>query len=338
MHSTSQISQVSRAAIQQIRSLHQSAAPRFYEVWFHYASGFYPSLKLQVDELLKQKGTLSTADIDHLHQKYISPDLLRQQEDAHDALTSQISLIRDTLTGALNKQSKQNAEWSRIANVNQDTDLQELRSVIEALLSLSEQSKKTNKVLWLQLGDSKSKISNLQDNLQNLRVQSQLDPLTQVYTRRFFDTTLQSAIDAQADKPLALLMVDIDHFKSINDRFGHQTGDEVLRLVGSIMKGCVKGQDIVARYGGEEFAIILPRTTLQSACIVAEQIRRELSSKSIRRRKSGETLGQITISIGVSAYTVGETAITFVDRADKYLYQAKTLGRNRCVSQTCAAV
>ena len=95
-------------------------------------------------------------------------------------------------------------------------------------------------------------------------------------------------------------MADVDHFKQFNDKFGHLTGDQVLRLVAVAMKHNVKGQDIVARYGGEEFVIALPDTTLRSAAAVADQIRRAVMAKELMKRSSGERLGRVTISIGAA--------------------------------------
>jgi diguanylate cyclase (GGDEF)-like protein len=135
-----------------------------------------------------------------------------------------------------------------------------------------------------------------------VRTESLTDPLTTLANRKFFDAELDRTV-AQAKtgyEPLALLMCDVDHFKAFNDRFGHLTGDQVLRLVAVSVKQIVRGEDIAARYGGEEFAIALPKTALRSAISVADQIRRAVMSKELMKRSSGERLGRVTISIGVA--------------------------------------
>ena len=101
-------------------------------------------------------------------------------------------------------------------------------------------------------------------------------------------------------EPLSLLMFDIDHFKSFNDSYGHLTGDQVLRLVGMSLKQTIKGQDITARYGGEEFAVVLPNTALRQALTVADHIRRAVMAKELKKKSTGEILGRVTISVGVS--------------------------------------
>jgi diguanylate cyclase len=124
-------------------------------------------------------------------------------------------------------------------------------------------------------------------------------------------------------------MIDIDHFKVLNDSFGHVFGDRVIRSVGELLKATVKGQDVVARYGGEEFALLLPETPLPGAQVVAERLRDAVARSRIRRLNSEETIGSITISAGVASYRPGESVATFIDRADAALYNSKTQGRNR---------
>jgi diguanylate cyclase len=127
-------------------------------------------------------------------------------------------------------------------------------------------------------------------------------------------------------------MIDIDHFKSFNDRFGHVTGDSVLRLIGAALKQSIKGQDIAARYGGEEFAVILPNTDLRGAVAVAEQVRHKIASGELKRRSDGQCLGAITVSIGVATHQRGERFRMMIEYADACLYEAKRAGRNctRC--------
>jgi len=129
-------------------------------------------------------------------------------------------------------------------------------------------------------------------------------------------------------------MIDIDHFKIFNDTYGHLTGDQVLRLVGQALKQTIKGQDIMARYGGEEFAVVLPSTTLRHAVGVAENIRRTVTSKELKKKSTGEILGRVTVSIGVSALKPDEEMDSLIERADGCLYAAKRSGRNRVICET----
>jgi diguanylate cyclase len=141
----------------------------------------------------------------------------------------------------------------------------------------------------------------------------------------------QIEIAPHRNSPLSLIMADIDHFKKINDNFGHLIGDEILRLVASTISQNVKGRDIVARYGGEEFAVILPDTTLDNALIIALQIKQKLETQKWILRQRKEAIGNITASFGVAQYLQGEKKAKFLQRADEMLYEAKNAGRNRVV-------
>ena len=193
----------------------------------------------------------------------------------------------------------------------------------------------TNKALEDRLTLSKSEISNLQQSLEAIRAESLTDPLTGLGNRKYFDRSIDAAVqNALANgEPLSLLMFDIDHFKSFNDSYGHLTGDQVLRLVGMSLKQTIKGQDITARYGGEEFAVVLPNTALRQALTVADHIRRAVMSKELKKKSTGEILGRVTISVGVSMLKPGDDTDSLIERADACLYAAKRSGRNRVICE-----
>ena len=187
-----------------------------------------------------------------------------------------------------------------------------------------------NQKLQEQLSESQQQLTELRANLEKLRRESLIDPLTEVGNRKYFVTELnKAAMEArQQGTPLALFMIDIDHFKNFNDTHGHLVGDQVLKLVGRTLTQNVKGRDIVARYGGEEFVVLLPQTRLEDASKVADHLRKTVASKTIIRRPTNQSLGAITLSIGVTQYVPSETMANFVHRADTCMYKAKTSGRN----------
>jgi diguanylate cyclase len=138
---------------------------------------------------------------------------------------------------------------------------------------------------------------------------------------------------AEDGEAVTLLLCDIDHFKNFNDTWGHQTGDQVLRLVAHCLSENVKGRDTAARYGGEEFAVLLRGTGLEAATMVANQIRTTVETKKLVKKSTGDILGAITISIGVAQFAPGETAESAIRRADSCLYGAKHSGRNLVINQ-----
>lgn len=175
-----------------------------------------------------------------------------------------------------------------------------------------------------------SAVAYLQRVIDSLSELSLKDPLTGLGNRRYFRSALDRAIEivARSGESILLLLLDIDHFKQINDTHGHLIGDQVLKAVGHCLAGCVRPMDTVARYGGEEFAMILPNCRPSCGRAVAERIRRTIESLSIAA--SPQVNLQITISIG-GAYApewVRSTADLWIERADQQLYRAKADGRN----------
>jgi diguanylate cyclase len=157
------------------------------------------------------------------------------------------------------------------------------------------------------------------------------DALTGIPNRKFFDGRLKEATrEAVRNKePMSLLLCDIDHFKRFNDTYGHQIGDQVLKLVARSLSDSVKGRDTPARIGGEEFSIILPRTTLEQAVIVANQIRNAIVRRKIVDKTTQDNYGEITLSFGAALYRPDEPIAELIRRSDAALYHAKRTGRNR---------
>ena len=156
------------------------------------------------------------------------------------------------------------------------------------------------------------------------------DMMTKLKIHHYFQTILIEEINRSTkyDRPLSLIMADIDHFKQFNDKYGHVAGDEVLKNVASVFKENIRLIDIGARYGGEEFAVILPKTDINEAIIVAERIRSSIESSSLR---FNEEVLNVTISVGVAQFdpAIDNTKQSFIERADRALYISKEEGRNR---------
>ena len=165
------------------------------------------------------------------------------------------------------------------------------------------------------------------------------DPLTGVSNRRCFDMSLAQVLAESHEhgRDMCLVMGDIDNFKKVNDAFGHQVGDEILKLFAGVLTQNVQSRDTVARYGGEEFAIILPQTTIQDAKALAERVRRELETKELAINESGKAIGTITASFGIAQLADGDDAETLIQRADEKLYAAKCAGRNRIATDGAMA-
>ncbi len=329
---------LAQIALEQIRALRQLALPRNFEIWYQYATGHYPDLNKSINDILSQKGALSDADMDHVYNTHLSPSRLSNQIDSVgsrmvDEIKQVLEMI-DSATGSATTYSASLADAS--ATLQGANDGAALRVVIERLMTGAKEMEQSNKKLEARLTVSRQEIEQLQQNIETVRTEALTDPLTTLANRKYFDVELAKAVAEAKERsePLTLLMCDVDHFKAFNDKFGHVTGDQVLRLVATSVKQNVKGRDIAARYGGEEFAVVLPKTAMPQAITVADQIRHAVMTKELMKRSSGERLGRVTISIGIALLRVADTTQSLIERADECLYTAKRNGRNRVISES----
>src|SRR5262249_42582390 len=291
-------------ALGQIRSLRQTAVPRNYEIWYVYATGYNAALNKIINETLARNGKLTESDLEQIYETYLPHIKTTDRIDKVGArVIGEIDDVMVLLTEALGVSTTYdvslNGASEKLANAQ---TREQIKEIVESLANSTREMRETNKVLEARLTLSKNEISNLQQSLEAIRAESLTDPLTGLGNRKYFDHSIGAAVAAaqESGEPLSLLMFDIDHFKSFNDSYGHLTGDQVLRLVGMSLKQTIKGQDITARYGGEEFAVVLPNTALRQALTVADHIRRAVMSKELKKKSTGEILGRVTISVGVS--------------------------------------
>ena len=316
-----------------LRSLGLSPTPRNYEIWYACATGLNRALNKAVEDLIAAGRAPTEADLERLHETYCATGRVVGEVDKVSAgiraeLGGVVKLIAGTL-GATATYGHALAQASRGLTVTDD--LGSIRSTVNTLVAATLEMRDDGMQLKTRLDGAMQEIAKLQHGLEAIRTESRIDPLTELANRKHFDEAMSEAIrvSAQRGEPLSLLMVDIDHFKSFNDTFGHTTGDQVLRLVAMSLKQNIKDQDLAARYGGEEFAIVLPNTPLTQAAAVAEQLRRTVMAKELKKRSTGEIIGRITISIGVASLLEYDTSETLIERADNRLYAAKRGGRNR---------
>lgn len=165
------------------------------------------------------------------------------------------------------------------------------------------------------------------------RQEALIDPLTGLCNRRAMDQRFGELWSEAEDAPLAILVLDIDFFKRINDTYGHADGDCVIRWVAATLNRCIRAGDNAFRYGGEEFLVLLPDTTLEGAISLAESIRGRIEDQHLAFPRHG--LVPLTVSLGVAARKRQDDPLSLFERADRALYQAKQHGRNRVVHENC---
>lgn len=178
--------------------------------------------------------------------------------------------------------------------------------------------------------ESQKRLKQLEAELDNAKEKALYDGLTGVYNRASFNDRIKIEVEKarRTGRSLFVIMLDLDHFKRINDNYGHQTGDMVLKIFASQTKKVIRNIDFIGRYGGEEFVVLLPEIKLELALEIAERIRKKIeNTKLIYNKKTFK----VTVSVGMTAYKEGDTPESLIERADQALYQAKNSGRNKVV-------
>ena len=213
----------------------------------------------------------------------------------------------------------------------------DLRSIASSLFDATSQAMKRNQLMREQLQAVETQTHSLQAEVKKLREEVSTDPLTGLYNRRALTQRMHQLLeetDLDNQGAFSVLMVDIDHFKHFNDRFGHMIGDEVIRRVGMTLRDHLREEDFPARYGGEEFSVVLPAMGIDSAVGVAHSIHQAVGKLVLVKRSTKERLPGITISVGAASLRRGDSCDSLLERADQALYLAKQSGRNRIVSES----
>ena len=311
--------------------------PQFYELLYTYATGVNPTLNSRINAIFRNGDSPSVNLAEALYNEFLKSDVNDRMSNVSERMHARIEAVHEAIDTAMTTANAYSGSLqSASGDLERDISAEAMKALADRLLSETRRMQDTNRALEQKLEASRDDIASLQRDLDDVRRESLLDPLTKIANRKSFDDGMEAAIAEARENgtPLCLMIVDIDHFKTFNDTYGHQTGDQVLRLVAMTLKSNIKGKDLAARYGGEEFVAILPSTDIEGAVIVAENIRRAIQAKELLKRSTNEKLGRITASFGVAAYQPGDTANMLIERADRCLYAAKHAGRNRVVSES----
>ncbi len=333
-----QATQLAERAFELMKGYGIPPTPRNFTVWFGYAARNYPDLFQAVEALVKTGKPITEQQNTDLYDRFYGRT---EEEAALEATTRKVGveithvmeMLADVAGGV---HSYGESLQTNLGELGQASGLNEITAVVGSLVQATRSMQQRNTELEQRLHLSATEINALKENLEAVQQEAMTDALTGISNRKFFDLTLRTGSVAalEAGEPLCLALTDIDFFKKFNDTYGHQTGDQVLKLVASILRQSIKGRDTAARYGGEEFALILPQTALADARTLCEQVRQTVASKRIRNRQSGEEMGTITLSIGIAEYRPGEPLTELIQRADEGLYLAKRTGRNRVIDET----
>jgi diguanylate cyclase len=310
--------------------------PENFELFYAYAAGENPGVTQVIGAVIAAKKTITPELIADLRMRCLSgARAARAMDTVGTSMTQTIDAVLVKLEAAGRHTEAYTSQLSAASGeLHAEQSPTDMRQLVKNLIAATRAMETKTKALESELQKSSEQVSDLRGKLDDVRKESLTDPLTGISNRKAFDAAMETAMLALAEgDSVSLLMCDIDHFKKFNDSWGHQTGDQVLRLVAVCLSENVKGRDTAARYGGEEFAVLLRGTSLGDATHVADQIRLAVQGRKLVKKSTGDVLGTITISIGVAQFGPGDTIEGVIRRADACLYGAKQNGRNLAVNQ-----
>lgn len=335
-HSSEKAAEYLRLTLKALGEHTLPPTPANYAVWYEYFARLNPSLNEAIDEYLARTKQMSSDISSRLYFDYIINDeqiVVKKlnadfrdivKEVLNDLATAggDVSQFGRYLSGFLTRFEDPGAESN--FKVHFKELLSEVKKINNTSITLEQRLRAANK-----------EVAALQEKLKKTEWFASTDALTGLWNRHAFSDRLLQHMDASGknNAELSLVMLDIDHFKNVNDTYGHLAGDDLLRVIAKTLKDFVRGKDVVCRYGGEEFIILLTDTPLSGAVRVAEKIRTHFAAMSWKQKSTGVSIGNVTLSCGVSQYRKGESKESFVQRADVALYQSKRTGRNRVTSE-----
>jgi len=303
--------------------------PVHYALWYTYSKGQDPELNRHLDRVVNDFDSFPPESAARLFREYIIRDEL---EDARVGQVQAINLVDDmerdvsrSVEGNLHFQTS----LGHCLEMLEEPATDQLPNILSQLQQ-STQLMQSQQVRFLsQLQSAQHEIKNLRDKLERAQLAATLDGLTELHNRAAFNRKLEQAL-SNNPQGVALVMLDIDHFKQFNDQYGHLLGDRVLQHVAQVLRNSLPPQAIAARYGGEEFCVVLKQCSdLTSVGAFAEQLRLKIQALRVKARASDKILDTITASFGVARAQPGDTVESLVARADDALYQAKRNGRNQ---------
>ena len=307
--------------------------PLNFELWLHVIIDPEGPLAQELMRLVDIGDTLTEELSEHLADQYLPKAKLNQQiRDAGDQLSKELESVATAIQKAQKCSEAYGVTLAQAStHLEADSDMNALRVVVDHLQAATKKVQKENSSLEQRLSESTAEVTRLKEHLEQVRRDATTDALTNLANRKAFDEEAEKALsDAdERGEALTLAVIDIDHFKMFNDTWGHQTGDQVIRFVASVIGRTAAPPRFAARYGGEEFAMIFPSETEEQVHAVLEEIRVEIASRMLKRRSTNEDLGTITVSAGVAQRARGETYDSLMGRADDALYASKRGGRNK---------
>ena len=324
--------ELAKTALSEMEAAGVWPTPLNFELWLHSLGSPEGGLAKELKRLLSH-GTLTEEDSERLAAEFLPRAKLSDEiRDAGAQLSRELTSVAGAIAEAQRNQAAYGETLTQagegLTSAKGDSDI---RQTIQTLAHATQKVSADNTKLEQRLADSTREVVKLREHLEQVRREAMTDALTKLANRKAFDDELERQCSkAEARRSaLGLAVLDIDHFKRFNDTWGHQTGDQVIRYVASVIGRHCTPPRMAARYGGEEFAMLFPAEHTAAIELALESMRKEIASRALKRRSTNEDLGAVTISIGLAHWREGESPACLIERADAALYDSKRGGRNR---------
>ena len=332
-HSRSQSADFLRKTIAHMSKQDASFVPISYALWYEYVSQNNNALNESIERYLSNNKVLNDDTTSKLYQDHLIAPGLKKLQGINCEMGIVISKVSNSTREVGEKSrdfSDALANWRQTIEPDPNNDY-----VLQKMLQQTDQLRNSMETLIYSLAMSQEEILKLKRELATVRIQATTDHLTGLLNRHGFEKALEELFGDPIVlvENTSLMLLDIDHFKKVNDNFGHLVGDKVIRTIAELIRKNIKGQDVGVRYGGEEFLVLLPNTSLPLAQKLGEKIRKHVASSQIKNRVTNKALERITVSIGIAQVESGDELSAVIKRADKALYDAKSAGRNKVTVQ-----
>jgi diguanylate cyclase len=305
--------------------------PISFALWYEFTAGINPPLSKRIEELLAEGRTIDDKLAHELYREYILDAWSARSLEVNHQLEGLVSTFEQSAERARADTDQFDLAWHAFEGDMQRHAAAQAGPAAAQLMETGQRMRTTVQDLRTELQASIADTRKLKEELKRLHNEVLTDPLTGLVNRRGLDAAFEQIHQdaAQYGRPCSAILVDVDHFKRVNDSFGHLFGDQVLKSVAGTLRQRARDTDLVARLGGEEFLIVLPDTDARQAQAVAEDMRAFVERAELRSRASAAMITKITISAGVTARRPQDTTTEMIARADSAMYRAKSRGRNQ---------
>lgn len=302
--------------------------PVNYSVIYLYISNENELLNAAIDRFLSQKATITTDFIADLFERYVSFSN-QVENNVLSPFEKTLTKTLDQINQQVGNEEKVTKSLNKLKTILTKTEHhQSIKHVVGFLFETISNTKAQHQVLSKELSTTQQEIDQLKSKLASSRKEALIDSLTGLLNRRGCDDKLQTLNFSHTHSSLA---IDIDHFKRINDTFGHFVGDQVIQRIAKTIASQISEHDFAVRFGGEEFVVIIANKTMSEAKIIAEKIRLSIEKMKLIRKETNAYLPPISVSIGIAENNNVSDWHSLFKQADDALYQAKNSGRNRCI-------